>query len=217
MHLYGSPVSQPTNKVRYTLQFLEIPYEFHSMNLAAGDQKTPDYLKINPYGRIPAIDDNGFMLSESNAIMRYLASKSQSAIYPVDLHKRAKVDQWIDFATMHVLISIGRIMFNTYFYRFAKSEKDERSLQDGKKFIAQYLPIVDKQLSQSEHIAQQEFTLADIAMLAPFDSCEYCNIDLTSYPNIMKWRTKLMSEPFYQNCKPAYKEVFEKILAKNYS
>src|SRR5579864_3672714 len=102
LKIYGSPLSSPTNKVRYVANFLKIPFEFHPMNLAGGDHQKPEYLKINPYGKIPAIDDEGFHLAESNAIVCYLADKAQSPIYPKDLKQRALVDQWIDYASFHV-------------------------------------------------------------------------------------------------------------------
>lgn len=210
--IYGSPLSSPTNKVRYVANYLKLSYEFKFINLGAGDQRQPEYLKINPYGRIPAINDDGFKLAESNAIIRYFADKQNSPIYPKELHQRALVDQWIDYSSQHVLLALSRIMFNTYFYTYAGVEKDERSLQDGRKFIYQYLPVLEDQLKNNTYIAADVLTLADIAMVAALDVVELSGIDLSPYPQLEKWRKKLMAASFYQDCHESYTASFNKII-----
>lgn len=212
LNIYGSAISSPTNKVRYVANYLGMSYEFHSVNLSAGEQRKPEFLKINSYGKIPALDDNGFTLGESNAIIRYLADKQQSPIYPKALQERARVDQWIDYASQHIMTALGRIMYNTYFYKMAGVEKDERSLEDGRKFINLYLPIVEQQLTQNPFIAGKHITLADMVMLAALDTCEMCEIDLSSYAHLVTWRKKLMNESFYKKCHESYEAAFNKIL-----
>lgn len=204
LKIYGTPVSSPTNKVRYTANYLDIPFEFHPINLAAGDQKKPEFLKLNSIGKVPAIDDDGFHLAESNAIIRYLANKSKSSLYPEDLQQRAIVDQWIDYSSQHVMLALGRIMFNTYFYKFAGAEKDERSIQDGRKFIGQCLPVLEQQLTQHKYIAGDVITLADLSLLAGLDASEMAHVDLSSYPHTSTWRKKLMEKSFYQKCHENY-------------
>src|SRR5258708_7209015 len=135
LHIYGFPLSSPTNKICFVANYLQIPYEYHHINLREGEHRTPEYLNINPYGKIPAIDDEGFKLGERNAIICYLASKQKSELYPQDLQRRALVDQWLDFASQHVATATARIMFNLYFYKMAKTPQDERSLEDGRRFI----------------------------------------------------------------------------------
>lgn len=213
LQIYGSPLSSPTNKVRYTASYLNIPSEFHMINLGAGEQRKPEFLKINPLGRVPAIDDAGFTLGESNAIIRYLSATQKSAIYPQDLQQRAITDQWIDFASQHIMLALGKIMFNTFFYKFASIEKDERSLQDGRHFIGNYLPLVEQQLAKNAYITGKELTLADITLLAALDACELCQIDLSEYPAIHAWRKKLMSAAFYQSIHESYTATFNKIMA----
>jgi glutathione S-transferase len=212
LKIYGMPLSSPTNKVRYVANFLEIPFEFTPINLGRGDHKKPEYLKVNPLGRIPAMDDEGFHLGESNAICRYLCDKQQSSLYPQELQQRAIVDQWIDFASQHIMTALGRIMFNTYFYKFTATEKDDRSLQDGRNFINQYLPVIEQQLSKNAFIAGEKMTLADLVMIAALDTCETSHVDLTSFSHLVKWRNKLTKEAFYQKCHENYALVFDKFM-----
>jgi glutathione S-transferase len=214
LHIYGSPLSSPTNKVRYVVNYLDVPNEFHIINVGAGEHGKLEFLKINPFGKIPAIDDNGFMLAESNAIIRYLADKQQSVIYPRDLQQRALVDQWIDYASQHIALATSKIMLNTYFYKLFNIEKDERSLQDARHFLGKYIPVVEQQLSYHEYITGKLITLADFALLSALDVCEMSQVDLPSYSHISAWRKKLMSELFYQACHENYAATYNKIMAK---
>src|SRR5438105_644447 len=102
LQLYGTALSYPTNKIRYLANYLKIPFEFHTVNLLEGEQQKPKFLAINAFGKVPAIDDNGFKLAESNAIMRYLAAKHASALYSNDLKQRAIIEQWLDFISLHI-------------------------------------------------------------------------------------------------------------------
>ena len=98
IHLYTA--STPNgHKVSCLLEALEMPYEVHSVNLAEGEQKKPEFLKISPNGRIPAIvdtDNDGLSIFESGAIMLYLADKAGKLI-PNDVKGRAKVTEWLMF------------------------------------------------------------------------------------------------------------------------
>jgi glutathione S-transferase len=215
--IYGTPLSSPTNKVRYVANYLHTSYQFHPINLATAEQSQPDYLMINPFGKVPAMDDNGFRLGESNAIIRYLANKDESIIYPQELQQRAIVDQWIDYASQHVMLALGRIMFNTYFYKSFGTSADERSIQDGRKFIAHYLPIIDKQLSKNTFIAADVLTLADFVMLASLDTAELAKIDLNPFSYITAWRNELSQNAFYTMCHESYTSTFNRILASTTS
>ncbi len=207
--LYGTPLSSPANKIRFLLNYLAIPYEYKTVNLAAGEQKQADFLKINPYGKVPAIDDNGFKLAESNAILRYLADKHSSALYPKNLEERAIVEQWLDFAANHISLATSKVMYNTYFYRLANTAKDERSLQDGFLWLERYLPILEQQLTKHRYIAGNQLTIADFSLLAALDVAELIKLNLAAYPHLNTWRQQLMKEAFYQNCHSCYAASFK--------
>jgi len=214
LHLYATPLSSPANKVRFCANYLSIPYEVHYLNLSAGEHKKPEMLAINPCGKIPFINDEGFYLAESNAIIRYLADKRQSSLYPRELQQRALVDQWIDYASQHVAMATSKILFNTLFYKLKNVSKDERSFQEGHEFLKQYLPVVEQQLAKHTFIAGANFTLADISMLAALDACETVEVDLSSYAHISEWREKLMKEAFYQDCHVSFAATLDKFMKK---
>lgn len=210
--IYGSNISSPSNKVQYVANYLDITYQFHNVNLRNKEQHSEEFLKINPYGRIPAIDDAGFHLAESGAIIRYLANKQESSLYPQAVKERAIIDQWLDFVTLHIAIPMSKIMFNTYFHKLNKIDKDARSLLDGQAFLARNLPKIEEQLHTHTHLTGKEISLADIALIAALDPAEVADIDLTQYPKLDKWRKILMQEAFYVNCHNSYSESFNPVL-----
>ncbi|MFA5060152.1 MAG: glutathione S-transferase family protein [Candidatus Omnitrophota bacterium] len=206
--LYGAALSNNVNKVRYCLDYLELPYEFVSIDPMKGENQTAEFAKITPTRKIPALEDDGFTIFESNAIVRYLAKKERSAIYPQDIKKAAIVDAWIDFSSIHIGNAIGRITFNRVLAPMFKKEVDAKSLQFGLEMMDKYLPIMDKQLSLGKFITGTEFSIADIALLAALDPCEIARIDLTAYRDIVRWRNYLKAQDFYQK---AFKDLNESL------
>src|SRR5262249_44808814 len=146
---------------------------------------------------------------ESNAIVKYLADKQNSSLYPKDLRRRALVDQWIDFSTQHIATAVGRVFFNRIIYKVMNAQQDERSLQDGLGFLQQFLPVVDAQLKKSAYLADPEITLADLCLLADLDPAEVCSIDLSPYSNLQRWRDGLRTKDFYQKCFASYTQMIQ--------
>jgi len=211
--IFGFDFSSPANKVRFAANAMGLKYEYKRVNLLAGEQKSPEFLKINPTGRVPAINDDGFTAFESAAIIKYLADKNNSELYPKDLQKRTTVDEWIDFTNLHVATALQRVTFNRVMYQMLKVEKDERSLNDGIRFLGQFLPLIEKQLKENKFLAGNEMTLADINLLAALDPAELSSVDLSIYPALTNWRKNLKAQSFYTKCHNSLEEVFQGMLA----
>jgi glutathione S-transferase len=209
LKIYGSDLSSPANKVRFVANYLGLKYDYIFVNLREGAQHKPDFLKVNPVGKIPAIDDDGFTLFESNAICRYLAEKNNSSIYPKGLRERAVVEEWLDFGSMHVGASVSKIVYNRIFAPIRKAEVDERSIKEGLEFLARFLPIVDNQLAKHKCVTGEEITLADFNILAALDPAEIAAIDITQYKNIVRWRNELKKQEFYTKCYKEYGEALK--------
>jgi glutathione S-transferase len=86
---------------------------------------------------------------------------------------------------------------------------DERSLQDGLKFLDRFLPVLEKQLGQCEYLAGDALTLADFNLVATLDPAELSEIDLSAYPVLKTYRDRLMAEAFYQKCFAKYSDCFD--------
>jgi glutathione S-transferase len=198
MDIYGIDVSFPTNKVRYVANAIGIDYSWNHLMPFSDQANAPEYRAKHPVGKVPAIQDGDFSLFESNAIIRYLARKHKSSLYPEDLQQQAVIDQWMDFASIHVGGAIARVFWNVIGVKFMGEEPDVRSLETGRAFLKRFLPVVEEQLGKTRYIAGDELSLADFAMLAPLDPCEAAGVDLSGYPNIVAWRNDLQSQDFYQ-------------------
>ncbi|MDD3374194.1 MAG: glutathione S-transferase family protein [Candidatus Omnitrophica bacterium] len=208
LKIYGGDLSSFCNKVRLAANAMGIEYEYIKINFKDKQHKTPEFLKMHPAGKIPVIDDDGFIVFESNAIIKYLAEKNNSDLYPEDIKKKAEVDQWIDFCSFHVGSAMDKILFNKVFAPRIKVPVDERAIQDGYMFLNRYLPVIEEQLGKNKFLAGSQATLADINLLAILDPCEVADIDLLPYDNLSRWREMLKRQDFYTKC---YKEYGESL------
>jgi len=213
LKIYGANLSAPANKVRMTANALGLEYEYIQVNIRAGEHRTEQYLKLHPAGKVPVIDDNGLLLFESNAIIKYLCSSEMSLLYPEDLKQRAQIDQWIDFTVIHVGGAMGRVLFNRVFASFAKVPVDERSLSDGIKFLDRFLPVIDQQLAKDGYVAGEKFSLADITLLATIDPAEVAGIEIAPYKHLFEWYTILRQKDFYTQCHTSYDAVLKNMLS----
>jgi len=211
--LYGIPLSNNVNKVRYILNYLGLEYENIPTNPIEGENQTEEYKALCPSGKIPAIDIDGFKLFESNAINKYLVKTHNADLYPTDPKEQAVVDAWMDFTSIHIMQAMGRVVFNRAFAPMMGKEKDENSLQAGLEFLGRFLPAVDKQLGSNEYLAGSKLTLADINLLAALDMAEMAEVSLEPYANITKWRQGMQAQDFYQKCYKNYTEFVQQALA----
>lgn len=197
--LYGVGASFPVNRVRLCLNAMKLDYEFVKTSPMAGDTKTEDYLKMNPTGKIPAIDIDGFALFESNSIMKYLARKFESDLYPNRIEEQAHVDKWLDFSGMHVGSGIAKVLFNEILAPMLKMDVDEQSLKDGYNFTHRFFAVLDQHLKQHSYLANDQLSIADLSLLATVDPADVIKIDMSEYAHLEKWRQSLMQEDYYLN------------------
>lgn len=215
LKIYGADLSAPANKVRMSANAIGIAYEYIRVKLREGEHRKPEYLAVNPLGKVPAIDDDGFRLFESNAICRYLASKHKSSLYPSSVEQRAIIDAWTDFGTIHVGGALSRLTYNRLFVPVIPgAEVDEKSVEDGIKFLAKYLPSVDEQLGKYKYLCGDQISLADISLVALLDPAEATQTKLSSYSNIVLWRNELKQQDFYTKCHKSYEDVLLQFAAK---
>ena len=144
-------------KASVTLEELELPYEVRAVDIFAGEQKHPDYLKLNPNGRIPTLVDDGFAIFESGAIMLWLAEKT-GRLMPTDRKGRSLVIQWLMFQMGGVGPMMGQA---NVFYR-AMEEKIQPAIERYQDESRRLFEVLDTRLAQSEWLAD-DYSIADIA------------------------------------------------------
>lgn len=200
MKLYAHPYSNAARRVHMLCEECAIPYTYETVDLMKGEQYAPDFLAINPNAKVPAIEDDGFMLWESNAIMRYLAEKyGASSWWPKEPEARARVDQWLDWTQTRLGPEAGKIMFNTL---FAGDNGDKQAIESAKKWLEKILPVMDSTLSKSDYLCGDTLTLADLAAVTNIAYLEMCEYDLGAYPNVNKWYRALKQRPSFAATAP---------------
>lgn len=211
--VYGLGLSFPVNRVRMCLNAMDMDYEFVVINPLAGETQNEEYLKMSPSGKIPALDDDGFYLFESNAIMKYLCRKYNSDYYPADIVEQAHVDKWLDFIGAHLTNGLAKVFFNKVVVGLIDAEADEHSMEEGYGFLKRFMAVIEEQLGTSAYIAGDKMTIADICLLATVDPFEVIDINMSDYPNTKAWASKLMNEPFYKKVHNSYKETLDAVMA----
>ena len=162
--IWGRANSVNVQKVLWCLQELDLAYERIAAGMAFGKNREPEYLVMNPNGRVPTLVEGDFVLWESNSIMRYLvrAYRPQSPIYPHAPKARAGVDRWLDW-TLSTLQPVDRPVFWAL-VRTPPQQRDMAAIQKDADAEAVQWRIVDAQLSTRRFIEGDDFTLADIAL-----------------------------------------------------
>ena len=162
--IWGRANSVNVQKVLWCLRELDLAFERIDAGMAFGRNRDPDYLAMNPNGRVPTLRDGDFVLWESNSIMRYLvlAYGKGSPIYPEAPKRRAGVDRWLDW-TLSTLQPVDRPVFWAL-VRTPAEQRDMAAIQKDADAEAVQWRIVDNQLATRRFIEGDDFTLADIAV-----------------------------------------------------
>jgi glutathione S-transferase len=192
MKLYMHPVSTASRPVRLFIAENKIPIEEQVVDLMTGEHYKEPYATINPNRLVPMLEDGDFRLTESSAILKYLAGKYDLPSYPKDLKKRAKVDEMMDW-------------FNTQFYRdygygltypqiFAHHKRPNDEIQSGtigwgKERAAGWFKILDDYWlgPQKQYLCGDQITVADYFGACLVTVGEVIRCDFSAYPNVDRW------------------------------
>jgi glutathione S-transferase len=164
LRIWGRANSVNVQKVLWCLRELDIAYERIDAGMAFGRNRDPDYLAMNPNGRVPTLVDGDFVLWESNSIMRYLvlAYAPGSPVYPDAPKRRADVDRWLDW-TLSTVQPVDRPVFWAL-VRTPVEQRDMAAIQKDADAEAEVWRIADAQLAARRFIEGDDFTIADIAI-----------------------------------------------------
>ncbi|KAF2078390.1 hypothetical protein CYY_000257 [Polysphondylium violaceum] len=200
--LYGAGTSN-VYKIELLLDELGIEYNFHQVNIMAGDQFKPEFLKISPNNKVPAIVDNTLSpplnLFESGAILTYFAEKEHKFL-PDQSHprERAQVFQWLN----HQVSGFGPFFGQYAHFLYFAPEKSEYSIKRYTNELIRLLNVIDTQLKDNTYIAGNEYTIADIAYWGWALYLPYMGADAdiqfndeAKYVNIKRWLNLLSQRP----------------------
>ena len=194
MKIYGDLQSGNCYKVKLLCALLDIDREWVEVDLLAGDTKKPEFFKKNPNGKIPLLElSDGQYLSESNAILNFLASGSD--LLPKNDFDLAKVQQWQFFEqySHEPFIAVARFIAK-YLGLPEERRADYESKQAGG---YKALSVMEEQLKKSKYLTGNNLTTADISLYGYTHVAEEGGFDLTNYPAIKSWIDRIASEPKY--------------------
>ena len=188
--LYGFPLSGHSHRVELMLSLLGLPTEFILVDLAQGAHKSADFLaSINSFGQVPAIDDNGIVLADSNAILVYLASKYGNGQWlPSDPAGQARVQRWLSAAA-------GQLHVGPASARLAVVFGAEVDTVNAISRAHGLLQLVEQQLSQSRFLASEQPSIADIAFYTYTAHAPEGNVSLADYPQVRAWLASIEALP----------------------
>jgi glutathione S-transferase len=181
---YDAAYSGNTWKVRLLLKQLAIPHEVVKLDLFKGEARTPEFRKRNPFGRVPFITDGDFTLSESNAILLYLARGSR--LLPDDPH----VHEWMFFEQNQVELNIGLPRI----FRKMKMVEAEQLDSYFRPRATAALKVLERHLARREWLVES-YSVADIALCAYTQLAPEAGHDLSAYPAVSAWLERVRSQP----------------------
>jgi GSH-dependent disulfide-bond oxidoreductase len=181
-------------KVSILLEELELPYSVHPIDITKDEQFHPDFLKISPNNRIPAIVDRdvGFHLMESGAIMLYLAEKA-GKLLPKDLEPRYRVIEWLMWQMGGIGPMLGQVHHFVRFNQGKAPYAEDRYLKEAHRLYG----VLDRRLANHEYVADA-YSIADIAIWPWISRFEWQTIDLGAYPHVKRWYLAIAARPAVQ-------------------
>jgi glutathione S-transferase len=190
MKIYGHPWSINTRKVLLVLAEKGREAELALVMLPKGEQKRPEHLARHPFGKVPVLDDDGFVVYEVDAINRYLEQRFPSpALVPADARAAALMTQWISAADSYFVPHAGPLIVETLFRRYLGGETDHRLVESAREKLGAALDAADRWLATRPYFAGDTFSLADVHFLPYLDYLENTgqNADFRARRQLSAW------------------------------
>ena len=203
MKLYGFPPSPNTWKVRAVAAHLGTPLELELVDLTK--PRTPEYLAINPSGRTPTLVDGDFTLSESSAIMQYIAGRSPNTLWPNDARARADITRWQCWQLAHFgAESCQPLIFQRLVKKILNlGPPDEAAVAKGTEAFNRDARLLDAHLSKHPYLVGNAVTLADFAVAAMLFYAKEAEMPLAPYSHLRDWFGRVSALPAWRDSAPA--------------
>ncbi len=196
MKLYYHPLSGHSHRVRLFLSLINIPHELIEVDLAKGAHKAPDFLKLNRFGQVPVLDDNGTVVADSNGILIYLAKKfGKTDWLPEAPAAAAAVQRWLSVAAGQVAYGPAAARLITVFGASFNAEE----------VIARahaILKVIDEELAGRSWITGAAPTLADVALYSYIARAPEGNVNLSRYAEVKAWLARIEALPGFVAFQP---------------
>ncbi len=194
--LYGGRAGS-SFRPHWMLAELGLSYETKDVDMANGAHRQAEYLAINPAGQVPAMIHDGFVLTESVAMVHFLAEKYNASFFGTNTPEaHATMIRW----ELFVLLNIDKNFSTLAMKKWGRPASAENEAA-AKEALERYLAVLEKHLSENAYLTGATFTVADIIARSSFNYAEVAEVDLSGYPSITAWMTRCAERPAYAKAK----------------
>ncbi|WP_297845081.1 glutathione S-transferase [Pseudomonas sp.] len=199
LKIWGRKNSTNVRKALWCAQEVAVPYEAIDAGGAFGLVDGPEYRAMNPNGRVPMIEDEGLVLWESNAIVRYLAARyaPNSALYPENLAARANADKWMDWATSSLAEPFKPLFWGVV--RTPAEQRDWVKIEAATRVCVDILKVADTALAEQPYLSGDAFGMGDIPLGSFIYAWFEMPIERPPLPHLQAWYERLKQRPAYRN------------------
>ena len=197
MKLYYSETVNP-RKACAVARYLNSPVEFVRVDIAKGEQRTPEFLAINPNARVPVLEDGGMILWEANAIMCYLSDQADARLWPHDA-SQVEVMRWLSWDMQHFSRPAGTLYFeNLIRPAIGMGAPDAAAVAAATGTFRSSAAILDAHLDKRSFLLGETLTVADFATAITLPYADAAQIPLADYPAIARWHARLQELPAWR-------------------
>ena len=208
MKLYMHPASTVCRPVMLFIADNSIPVEQELVDLMTGAQLQPPYVEKNPNSMVPMLEDGDMRLTESSAILKYLADKINSPAYPKDLKQRAKVNEVMDWLNTGFYRDFGYNFCYPQLFPHHKRRSDEAhsgTIEWGKEKSKRWLKLLDEYwIGKKNYLCGNEVTIADYFGTALVTIGDLVHVDFSPYPNVQRWVANVKKLPNWNSTYAAF-------------
>lgn len=197
LQVYGRANSMNVQKVMWTVGELALAHRRHDVGRGFGGNDEPWYLALNPMGTVPAIDDGGTVVWESNAVVRYLAARyGAGTLWPPEPAARAGADIWMDWQQTCVLPVLHPVFWTLI--RTPPERRDMAEVEEGGARLARLFTVLDGHLAQRPYVAGAAFTMGDIPIGAAAYRWLNLPLERPALANVAAWYARLCERPAFR-------------------
>lgn len=200
LRLHSHPLSTFARRVRIALLEKKIPHELVTVDMAAKQHKSPEYLALNPYGRVPTLEEDGFVVWESTAILEYLElTRPDPPLVPADPRGRALLEMHVKLCDLELARNTSTIIFPKRF--LPKERWDEKAMAQSKVTIEKHLGIVEAQLGAKQWMVGDRYSMVEVCYTPFVQFLEL--MEIAPPPAVAAWVERMLSRDSAVQTKPA--------------
>jgi glutathione S-transferase len=206
MRIWQNPLSPHARRVTMAIHELGLDAETKIVDFAKGEHKSPEFLQHNPNGKVPVLEDNGFWLWESNAILCYLADKKpEKNMYGTDARSRAETHRWLFWESAHFGHACATVAFEKLIKPMMyKQQPDATIVAWGENEFKRFGAVLNGQLEGKQWLFGNHLSIADLSIASALSYSQQTQLDLKHYHHVHSWLERMQSRDSWKKTQPQF-------------